>query len=330
MQLTSLTGSPVEKVTFRNRSFYIKRDDLLHESFAGNKARKFYYFLKNDFPGINKLISYGSPQANSLYSFSALAKLKGWDFDFYVNHIPGFMKQHPKGNYQAALANGANIIEIKSELERTPDLGLPEDAIASYIRQQILPAQPQAVFVPEGGRCQEAATGVELLADEIIMWAKGHKINKLMVALPSGTGTTALFLQQQFLQQRCDIEVVTCACVGGDEYLKKQFFELSADQSVHPTILPMHKKPGHKKYHFGKLYDEFFEIWQELTLATGIEFELLYDPLGWLSLLEHLETQEKNQDLAVLYIHQGGLLGNETMLPRYQRQVKAKKTNQPR
>lgn len=308
-----LSNSPVETVTFRNRSFYIKRDDLLHPTFSGNKARKFLYYLDKEFREPRRLISYGSAQANSFYSFSSLAKIKGWEFDFYVDHIASFIKENPRGNYRAALENGANIIEVGEELA-----GLN---IETYLQQEILPGYTDALFIPEGGRCLEAAYGVELLADEIILWAKEQGVTELKVALPSGTGTTALFLQKRFIQQKTSIEVLTCACVGGDEYLKQQFFELAQDQRYHPRILS-----ADKKYHFGKLYDDFYLLWQDLCAETGVEFELLYDPLGWKTLLKHLGGEEGAAlvNVPVMYIHQGGILGNETMLPRYQRRLKNK------
>jgi len=301
-----LSSSPVNKVSFNNRTFFIKRDDLLHESFSGNKARKFYSFLKKDFSDCEKLISYGSAQANSLYSFSALAKLKGWQFDFYVSHISDFMKQNPKGSYRAALENGANIIEV-AELKA-------EETLEQYLDCKIIPNEKNHLFVPEGGRCQYAKMGIDLLAQEIISWAQDYCIEAFKVALPAGTGTTALFLQQAFIEQGTNIEVLTCACVGGDSYLKKQFFELCADENLHPTIMP-----SNKKYHFGKLYRQFYDIWQDINAQTGIEFELLYDPLGWLTLTDYIQSQNIPDDYPILYIHQGGLLGNETMLPRYQR-----------
>ena len=45
--MNNIINTPVDKITFRNQSFLLKRDDLLHEDFSGNKARKFYYFFKN-------------------------------------------------------------------------------------------------------------------------------------------------------------------------------------------------------------------------------------------------------------------------------------------
>jgi 1-aminocyclopropane-1-carboxylate deaminase/D-cysteine desulfhydrase-like pyridoxal-dependent ACC family enzyme len=70
-----------------------------------------------------------------------------------------------------------------------------------------------------------------------------------------------------------------------------------------------------KKHHFGKLYKDNYKIWLKLQQQTGVEFDLLYDPLGWRVLLEHIGLFES----PVLYIHQGGVLGNESMLPRYRR-----------
>ena len=105
------TNSPIEKINFNNQEYFIKRDDLLNSNFSGNKARKFYYYLINDFPNIKKIVSFGSAQSNAMYSLSVLSKLKNWQFDYYVDHIATFLKDNPAGNYKFALENGMNIIE---------------------------------------------------------------------------------------------------------------------------------------------------------------------------------------------------------------------------
>lgn len=305
-----LSQTPVDTIELFSRQFFIKRDDLLHPEFSGNKARKFAYFLENDFPGVKKLIGYGSPQANSLYSMSALAKLKGWQLDFYVDHIASYIKINPKGNYGAALANGANVIALDSVIDR-------DDAdVYQYIQETIIPNEQHAVFVPEGGRCSYAEYGVFKLAEEVAQWSAENQHQKIVVFLPSGTGTTALFLNKYFVMQNLKIQVLTCAVVGGDEYLTKQFYELEPNAAFHPKIISLSKK-----YHFGKLYREFYEMWQEATSLTGIEFELLYDPLGLLALKQYFEASDN--DKVVLYLHQGGVLGNETMRPRYERKYGA-------
>lgn len=301
-------STPVTPISFAGRNIFIKRDDLLHPEFSGNKARKFAYFLEHDFPNITKLIGYGSPQANSLYSMSALAKLKGWQLDYYVDHIAEQVKEQTDGNYVRAVANGAQIISLKELKDRCEELnGLD---CHEFIERQIMPNETNALFVPEGGRCSYAEYGVSILAKEIIDWAKSQKLKQLKVCLPSGTGTTALFLSKYFVEHDADISVITCAVVGGGEYLKEQFEQLCPDERVHPAILLQGKK-----YHFGKLYREFYLMWQRIN-REGIEFELLYDPLGFISLEQYLQSDTESP---ILYLHQGGLLGNFSMLPRYQR-----------
>ena len=277
----TFTNSPIQEVIFNNQKYFIKRDDLLHQDFSGNKARKFYYFLKNDFSNIKKVISHGSAQSNAMYSLSVLSKLKGWQFDYYVDHIASFLKENPIGNYKFALKNGMNIIE-----NQIPEIFAKDE-----------------LFINEGGALKEASFGIELLAKEIIDWAKINDIKNLKVFLPSGTGTTALYLQKYL-----PFEVLTCACVGDEEYLQKQFEMLEKDNF--PTIIKRKKK-----YHFGKLYKEFFEIHNLLKEQTNIEFDLLYDSLGWIVLEDYVKNCKNNYEF--LYIHQGGIIGNTSMIERY-------------
>lgn len=308
--MIKLRRSPIDKIIFEGRQYFLKRDDLLDPVFSGNKARKFYYLLNNDFPHVKKIIGHGSAQSNSLYTLSVIARLKNWQFDYYVDHIPALLINDPAGNYQAALANGANIIPLQcSPLQIQSSSRQPFGGdVGDYINREILPKEHQYLLVPEGGRYALAEPGVKLLAEEILCWARQTEIDDLKIALPSGTGTTALYLQKHL-----PFEVLTCACVGGSRYLKKQFMELSVDEACHPTILL-----SDKKYHFGKLYQEFYHIWQALLAETGVEFDLLYDPLGWITLLDFVD-RSRESGAEFLYIHQGGLLGNETMLPRYLR-----------
>ncbi len=291
----------MQSITVAGKQVYLKRDDLLNQHFSGNKARKLGYFLDNEFPDIKKIVGHGSPQANSLYSLAGLAMLKNWQLDFYVERIPQWLKENPIGNYGESLKLGANIIEV-GDLETNLD---------AYMRKKATELEEGSVFVPEGGRCELAKHGIAQLAKEIEEFCQKQKLTNPIIMLPSGTGTTALFLQTLLPHK-----VITCACVGGEDYLKKQFAELEENLNLWPEILPTPKK-----YHFGKLYPEFYSIWQQLKQETGIEFELLYDPLGWLTLLEYLEkTSQKSE---VIYIHQGGLVGNLSMLPRYQRKYPA-------
>ncbi len=287
--------SPIEQIRIEGRDYYLKRDDLIHPDFSGNKARKLLYWLRREFPHIRKLISYGSPQSNAMYSLSILAKVRAWEFHYYVDHIPSYLLNNPIGNYKGALENGTLFHKMSK---------LPKEPLSN-----------EYLFIHEGGHQKEAQEGIMSLAQEILAWKQEQGIDSLTVFLPSGTGTTALYLQKSFKLiasklSVSSIQVVTVPCVGSVDYLCAQFAELESNSIFWPQVIDLDKK-----YHFGKLYREFYQVWLELYRQTGVRFELLYDPKGWLTLLEF----NHRFDGEVLYLHQGGLKGNESMLPRYRR-----------
>lgn len=293
-----LSQTPVTQHRFEGNSFFVKRDDQLHPHFSGNKARKLMALLELEDKGVTHLIGYGSPQANSLLSLAALAKMKDWQMEFYVDRIPDWLKENPIGNYRIALELGAEVIAV-SELTDKPIH--PHD----YIHANRL--GEGCLYVPEGGRSPIAERGVATLAQEVLEWVQSNHMENVCVALPSGTGTTALFLHKHLKAH--GIDVLTCPCVGGKDYLVEQFRELG--ETCFPAVL---EPPT--KHHFGKLYRHDYQIWKALLEQTGVEFDLLYDPLMWRCLSEWL-LENKNKTL--LYVHQGGIIGNESMLPRYQR-----------
>lgn len=294
-----LQHSPVTHHCFQHIPFALKRDDLLHPQFSGNKARKLMTLLDTPQDTFKTLTSYGSAQANSLYSMAALAYLKGWTLNYYVDHIPSWLQTAPLGNYAQALQLGANIIPTRVTYGMSP---------ADYVGS--LPHDDNEKRIPEGGRFPEAQAGVNTLANELLVWIAQQPTQQWVVALPSGTGTTALYLHKALAPH--GIKVVTCACVGGREYLQKQWRELGEDS--HPLILD-----SGKKHHFGKLYQEDWQLWQALFSATDIEFDLLYDPFMWQQLLLWWPQQPSHHQKHLLYIHQGGQLGNVSMKARYQR-----------
>ncbi len=298
--MIDFSPSPVQKINIEGFSLYLKRDDLLDPDFSGNKARKFYYFLKNDFPGIKIVVSFGSNQSNAMYSLSVLCKLKGWEFEYFVDHIDNNLLQNAKGNLKLALKNGMNL-----KLKKEWNYPFNVDNLTSDIK-----ITGDTLFIPEGGRCKTSFDGVKLLAKEIMDFKKEEGIEKLHIFLPSGTGVTALFLQKALYLHKDNSRVYTVACVGGKEYLKKEFFSLEENSTFHPEIL------GDKKYHFGKLNIEFYLFWKKLKEQTGVEFDLLYDPIGFKTMIEQLK---KNPAKSVMYIHQGGIIGNESMIERYKR-----------
>jgi len=112
------------------------------------------------------------------------------------------------------------------------------------------------------------------------------------------------------LQKYLPFKVFTCSTVGDDLYLKNQWDMVDNNMIEYPNILN-----SKKKYHYGKLYSEAYRLWKDLKNDMGVEFDLLYDPIGWIKFLENKEQLKGTP----IYIHQGGLKGNESMKARYER-----------
>lgn len=275
--------SIVSKLILDNREFLVKRDELTDIYLSGNKYRKLYTLLKTPKNKYNTIISYGGTQSNAMLSIAALCKGKGWNFKYYTKSLSPIFKEQNHGNYFHAISLGMNHFELKNSLY---------EEFVSSLRVNL---DDKTYILDQGGADKSAKEGLMVLAQEI----KEQDLGVKSLATPSGTGTTALYLALALPEYK----VYTTPCVGSVSYLREQMLSLT-DIPKNLIIL----KPR-KRYHFAKLYPDFLDIYNRLKIS-GIEFDLLYSPSMWFVLLE--QTDEK-----ILYIHSGGLIGNETMLKRY-------------
>lgn len=287
--------SPISEIYLEGRKFLIKRDDLIDRYLAGNKYRKLYTLLQTPQEQLDKIISYGGTQSNAMLAIAAMCKQKGWEFIYYTKPLSNTLQEQKNGNFYEALSLGMDHYEIADELYKN---------FVSSLRMNL---DEKTFIVDQGGAVKEAASGLEVLAKEIQEQKEilnQHNITAL--ATPSGTGTTALFLALNLPHYT----VYTTPCVGDVEYLKTQMSALVEELPSNLKILA-----PKKKYHFAKPYIEFYQLYQK-TKNAGVEFDLLYAPQMWQCLLE--QTTEN-----ILYIHSGGITGNSSMLPRYEKKWSA-------
>lgn len=283
-----LENSRVSKLPIFDRFIYLKRDDEL-EGLEGNKARKFYSLATNFPKNIKKLISFGGVQSNAMLSLSKLAKLKNVEFIYYTKSIPSFLEQNPHGNYQYALKNG---IELHT---------LGYDDFYQKIESMQASLEGDELFIPQGGAYEDAKIGIEKLGLEIDSFISDSNLKNPAIWLSSGTGTTAYFLSSMKL-----FDVYTTPSVGDASNLEKQMSRLG--NGMKPNIIETKDKIT-----FGKPHRALFQIYNE-CLEAGVEFDLLYDTKTLLALRENIELFV---DRDVVFIHSGGLYGNESMLLRY-------------
>jgi 1-aminocyclopropane-1-carboxylate deaminase len=285
--------APIEPFRVEGRELYLKRDDLTHPLLSGNKYRKLYSLLQTPREAIDAVFSFGGIQSNAMLSIAALCRLKGWRFEYTAKSVPKHLKEDPKGNYRHALALGMKLTEVHPTAY---------DEAVHALKKRFGTRQEKKVLIPQGGADPAARDGIDVLAGEIREWQKSTDIGRLTVATPSGTGTTAAYLARALPE--CN--VITVAAVGDTAYLQRQI-EMLMPLPKNLTILAA-------KYRFGSLHDDLLKMYETLKTA-GVEFDLIYAPVTWIALLENFEKIEG----ALLYVHSGGVSGNETMLARYAR-----------
>lgn len=279
------TSSPISKIAVDGRDFYIKRDDLIDKYLAGNKYRKLYTLLQTPSNKLNSIVSYGGTQSNAMLAIAAMCKAKEWEFVYYSKPISKIQKEEKIGNYFRSIKLGMQHVEIEHELYR------------DFISSLRVNLDEKTFIIDQGGAVKQAKEGLEVLAKEI----RTSNSHVKSLATPSGTGTTALFLALALPEYK----IYTTPCVGDVSYLKEQMSTLN---KIPDNLIILESE---KKYHFAKPYPEFLHI-QKKLLDAGVEFDLLYAPCMWKALLE--QTDEE-----IMYIHSGGVTGNESMLARYKK-----------
>lgn len=282
-----MQDSPISKIFLEGREFYVKRDDLYDPYLSGNKFRKLHSLIHTPTQTYSTLISYGGTQSNAMLALAALCKSKGWEFIYYTKPLSKEQKSQQGGNFADALCLGMQHIEIEDGLYR------------EFIASLRLAQNSTTLLVDQGGAMPQAREGLEQLAREIRNAKASKELPFEAVATPSGTGTSAFFLAEALPEMR----VYTTPSVGDSAYLLEQMHYLG---EIPPNLMILESS---KKFHFAKPYREFYEIGKKLS-QTGIVFDMLYAPKMWMMLLE--QTQE-----SLLYIHSGGVSGNETMQLRY-------------
>jgi 1-aminocyclopropane-1-carboxylate deaminase/D-cysteine desulfhydrase-like pyridoxal-dependent ACC family enzyme len=229
------------RITVRGKSVHVKRDDLFRlGNLHGNKARKLKLLSSLD-PPPEGFVSYGGFQSNAMGALAGLSQARGCEFLFYLQRAPTEreLASSSTSNFKRARECGTKFQvlppgDYKDAFGSFSSGSQGVVACASGLQSKgLLPVGH--TFVPQGAAMPEAEVGFKLLAGEIVTYWEQTKAldlnanNKLLVVLPAGTGTSALFLARYLHSLGAGIEVATVPCVGDADYLHAQMQRLDRD-----------------------------------------------------------------------------------------------------
>lgn len=171
--------------------------------------------------------------------------------------------------------------------------------------------------LPRGVSCNEAELGLKELACELYEHFSQLSKPSFSVFLPSGTGTTAFFLNRHL--QLLSRESGHSATTYGVSVAMKPEDLLRTIQDKYPDEplgYPNFVHPTKTRIRFAKPHPSVKAIWCAMK-RKGLLLDLIYGPVAWMYLLEKLPSIDENTN-AVYYVHTGGLTGIESQLKRYE------------
>ena len=170
-------------------------------------------------------------------------------------------------------------------------------------------------WIPQGVSTPLAEPGIALLAKELAEYMRGTR--RWKIAVEGGTGGTA-YLLHRHIKSLCgdQAQVICIPCSGDVDNLREHMQRLAREcgdghlENPLPTIIT-----DNKRRVFAQPSQEHYEIWQEITSATDIPFDLIYAPRAWEVLWDWLPAQKDEFEL--MYLCTGGAEGIDTQLSRY-------------
>ena len=311
----------ITRFTLRGRSVWLKRDDLLSlpAGPTGNKARKLLS-LSNRHPSeLSDVLTYGGAQSNMMEALSALCSAKGWRLH-YLTHdaVPdeSVLVANKNSNYACAAQSGCfkhykvprSVYDAAHCYSDANDYNDMRDGL---FQDHGIPTD--ALWVPQGGSWPGATAGCKALANELGQLAELCE-EGLTVAIPSGTGTTALLTAAHCGE---NVSVLALPCVGSGAQLKQQIERIAARCNVtteRVQVLEPIKRTG-----FGHPCKKILRSWKEVVAASEVEMDLVYGGPAWHILLQHEHMWTEGDGRQLCYVHSGGMRGHVTQLERYQR-----------
>ncbi len=271
---------------------YVKRDDLIHPQFGGNKWRKQKYNLiharQNQF---DTLLTFGGAWSNHIYATAAAARHFGFNS---IGIIRG--EKHTPLNATLSFAESCGMqlhYVSRSEYRRKR-----EPQFLEKLQQQF----GEVYILPEGGSNALALQGCEEIVDEI-----NHEIDHPfdIICCASGTGATLAGLIKALKPNQ---SAIGFPALKGGEFLNHEVrnFLGGKAQAINWRI--------ETAYHFGgyaKINDALIHFMQQFYAEYGFALDAVYTGKMFYGLFELIKNKSFKPGSTIVAVHSGGLQGNK-------------------
>lgn len=265
---------------------YIKREDLIHDDFGGNKWRKLKYNIDQYYTnGHEVMITFGGPFSNHIAATAAVCAQ-------YEIPSVGIIRGTYVDTENPTLIKAA---ELGMKLYHVPKEAYKFKANAPLIKE-LLDSYDNPMLIPEGGNNQLGITGMRDLMAEI----KDYELDFDIIGVAAGTGaTSAGIIKYAGINTR--IKVINVLKNGS---LKNEISGQVIDSSVGWNVL--------SDYHFGgyaKTTESLQQFAQQFYNDYGIYLDPIYNAKLFFAMKDLMKSESLPKDSKVLIINTGGQQG---------------------
>ncbi len=266
----------------------VKRDDLLHPEFGGNKWRKLRYNLQAaSNQNVKTLLTFGGAWSNHIYATAAAGKYFGFNT---IGLIRGEKHSPLNPTLQFATRSGMQLDYIDRQTYRIKG----EKSFLARLQKQY----GEFYLIPEGGSNLLALNGCKEMVDEI-----DNRFDVICCA--SGTGAT---LAGFITGLRPEQKAIGFSALKGGNFLNSEVAGFLSQAHCHHTN--WHIETG---YHFGgyaKTNTTLFQFMQAFENEYAIPLDCVYTAKMFYGLFDLIKAGYFSAGSVIIAVHTGGLQGN--------------------
>lgn len=293
--------TPLEKLKFRNKEFFIKRDDYTGSDFLGNKIRKLEYLLCEAKKLKSEIIfTCGGDQSNHARATASAAAKLGIKTKLF---LWGNQKNQADGNLFLDKMYGAEIIYLnKKEFEDV-------DEIMTAERARLVKKGKRVYVIPGGGSTTLGIWGYIEFVNELKQQIDLQKVEGILCACGSG-GTVAGILIGAALN-KFNLKVYAVNVLEPTEVIRKKILQLAEG-----VILEYNLKckiddskleiiEGYSTEGYKNIADNKLKLINQFAKSTGILLDPTYSGKAFCAYNELI--LEKGKGKKVIFLHTGGI-----------------------
>lgn len=297
------TPTPVQKVHFQSKQFFIKRDDFTGTELTGNKVRKLEYLLAD---AVKKkadiVVTCGGEQSNHARATAIACAKIGLPCKLY---LWGTKKNNPTGNTFLDTVFGAEI----EYLNKQNYFDFVKDPLADL---ELLKKQyKKPYFITEGGSDGIGILGYIEAFSEMAYILKEQKISSITLAAGTGGTAAGLLIGSALYKTPVTIQVVNVLYDKDtlhhkieqlvDPIAKKEQLETTAILR-NLVILDGFSEEGYKNIAPDKM-----QLITQFARETGILLDPVYTGKAFYAFYYTCLQQKKQKKN--MFLHTGGIFG---------------------